>query len=142
MPTSIAITVVDAELYYGTVGGAATTLANTCSDVTLKMNKNEAKANSRRSKYGGVVPTITDLEADVTFPLDKADPHQAIFRNAAINDTPISVLIKGGAGIVAPTVDVFVTGMEEGEPLEGVETVKFTVKRAAMGNADRTVAWA
>lgn len=142
MATTIAITVIDAKFFYGVAGAAAGTEATTCSDTTLKVTKNEVKANNRRSKYGGVVPTITDIELDVTFPVDSSDAHQAALRAACITDTPISSRLLSKSGITAPTIDAFVTNMEDGQPLEGLPTVKFTLKRAAMGNTDRVVAWA
>lgn len=103
-------------------------------DVTVNMTKSEADATTRGS--GGWKQTVAALkDASVDFEMvwDDADTHfEAIKDSFVSGNAAVALAILDGVSDTAGTqglwADFMVTGFEKGEPLEGVQMVKVTVK--------------
>jgi len=129
--TTIAVSVADALLYRGTAGATASTLVNTCQDVTLKLTFADVKANRRLSQFEGSVIGMIATEVEVTFVADSADAHLTAFKAAMIALTPMSLYITDKSGMIGPEADFYIFGFDDTQKLEDAVLNKFTLKRAA-----------
>jgi hypothetical protein len=135
--TTVKISLTDAVLKIGTVGGSlpATTVVTTVENVSLKISKEKSPALNRLSQIKQYISTLTDVALEINFPADSADPFLAAFRSAAITNTPLPVYVAGtfeGANTRFTGI-MGVESMEDDEPLAGVEMEKFTLFPWAVG---------
>ncbi len=128
--TSILVSVVDAQLFYGAAASTAATLAQSCADVTLKISWDTDEASDRSSQAKGYVATLYEIDLDVTFPADGTDAAVASFVAAAATATPIAVYVTNKAGQLGWESDYLVS-LDNDQKLSAHIEQKFTLKRAA-----------
>jgi hypothetical protein len=131
MPSSPAIPIVDAKLYYGSVGGAATTEADTVQDVSFKQDWDEAPANNRTSRAKGTLLTLYGLSLEISFLVDATDAHFKAFRAAAVAGNPLAVKVLSKAGVSACTFDANIKSLDDDQGLANAGTNKFSLTRKA-----------
>jgi hypothetical protein len=129
--TNILISVVDAVLCYGGSGTTAATVAQTCSDVSLKQSWDTDEVNDRSSQAKGYVATLYELSPEVSFPADVTDTALAFFLAAVATATPIAVYISDKAGVTGWEADYLVTENDDDQKIGSKIEHKFTLKRAA-----------
>ena len=126
--TTVRLALIDAIL---NVNG---TLAKTVENVTLKLTMQEAKANTRMSKFEQQLPTLIGVEIEVNFPSDSADTASAALKSACINQTSVLIVCSDG-GSIQFTGYMGVFGMDNSQELAGVVMNKYTLKPCAVGAA-------
>ena len=125
MPINMSL---DAKLLRGAAGSTAATEVNTCKDVSLKMQKSEAKISSRASRWALVKGAIKEAEFTVSFDSDADDVHLQALISAFVSDTPLAFKIAdklSGQGLDA---DFEILSMDDEQKLEEQVTISFTVK--------------
>ena len=123
----------DAKLYRGPAGSTATTEVTTCKDVSLKMQKSEAKISSRASRWTLVKGALKEAEFTLTFDSDSDDVHLQAIISAFISDTPLAFKIAdklNGQGLDA---DFEILSMDDEQKLEEAVVISFTVKPTFVG---------
>jgi hypothetical protein len=129
---------INAKLYYGTAGATAATELTTVGDVSVKLKKGAAKANSRASKWAKVKGVMR--EASITFSIlaDDTDANLAALIAAWVADTPLAFLILDKAGGNGLDGDFDLIGMDREEKLEEGVVYSFEIQPTP---STRDLAW-
>ena len=123
----------DARLYYGPAGSAATTELTNVKDLTLNLEKAEADVTTRANQgWRATVGTLKDASIEFQMVWDTADAGFSAIRQAFLADTPMDFRVLSGAssdpqseGLLA-TCEVF--SFTRNEALEEAITVDVTIK--------------
>ena len=135
----------DAKLYYGPAGSAATTELTNVKDVTLNLEKAEADVTTRANNgWRATVGTLKDASIEFQMVWDTSDTGFTAIREAFFSNTPLSFRVRSG-----PTADTTAEGLEatcavlsftRNEPLEEAITVDVTIKPTYAATAPTWVA--
>jgi hypothetical protein len=125
---SIRMSLTDAKLYYGAAGSTAGALVTNVKDLSLKMKKGEAKANSRASKWAKQKGSLKEAEIEWEMNDDSADTALTAFISAFINDTPLAFFIKDSSDGHGLDGDFEVFTCEREEKLEEGIMYKIGIK--------------
>lgn len=128
----------DAKLYYGTAGSTAGTLITNVRDLSLKMKKGEAKADSRGSVWSKKRATLKEAEVEWEMNDDPDDTALTAIVNAFINNTTLAFLIKDAASGHGLDGDFEVFTCDREEKLEDVIVYKIGIKPCP---STRDLAW-
>lgn len=118
----------DGKFYYGTAGSQASTEATNMEDVTVNLSSTEVDITRRGSTWE-VTKTIL-LSGEVTGTLQKreSDAFMATVESAYLNKTRIAIYAKSGTSGKGLDADVYVTQMNDNQPLKDKQTYELTFK--------------
>lgn len=118
----------DGKFYYGTAGSTAATEATNMEDVTVNLSSTEVDITRRGSTWE-VSKTIL-LSGEVTGTLQKreSDAFMATVESAYLNKTRIAIYAKSGTSGKGLDADVYVTQMNDNQPLKDKQTYELTFK--------------
>jgi len=135
---SLRLSLIDAKLYYGPSGSSAGTLVPNVQDLSLKMKKGEAKANSRASTWAKQKGTLKEAEIEWNMLDDSTDTALAAFISAFISGTPLAFKILDAADGYGLDGDFEVFTCEREEKLEEGISYKIGIKPCP---STRDLAW-
>lgn len=124
----IRMSLTDAKLYYGAAGATAGTLVTNVKDLSLKMKKGEAKADSRASTWSKKKGSLKEAEIEWEMNDDSADTALSAFIAAFINSTALAFLIKDASDGHGLDGDFEVFTCEREEKLEEGIVYKIGIK--------------
>ena len=132
------MSIIDAKLYYGPAGSTATTLVTNVKDLSLKMKKGEAKANSRASRWAKTRGSLKEAEIEWEMNDEPTDTALAAIIAAFINDTPLAFFVKDAADGHGIDGDFEVFTCDRDEKLEEGLVYKISIKPCP---STRDVTW-
>lgn len=131
------------KVYYGAAGSQASTLLKLVRDATLGLERSEHDASVKDAEdWEQVVAGIKKAPFEFEILYDPADTGFLALRDAWLNNTPIALLILDGlkatVGSQGLDADFAVLKFERGEPIDGLMTIKCSVKPTL---SSRAPAW-
>jgi predicted secreted protein len=119
----------EAKIYYGTAGTAASKELTNVKDVTLNLEAGEADVTTRGNKgWRATVGTLKEGSVEFEMVWDSADAGFSAIKDAYFNNKPVALKIldyENGEGLDA---DFSITNFSRSEPLEEAITVSITAK--------------
>lgn len=118
----------DGKFYYGTAGSTASTEATNIEDVTVNLSSTDVDITRRGSTWE-VSKTIL-LSGEVTATLQKreGDAFMATVEAAYLAKTRIAIYAKSATSGKGLDADVYVTQMNDNQPLKDKQTYELTFK--------------
>jgi len=143
MPTNLTKMSFHGLLYYGAAGSTASTLLENVTEVTISMESNTEEITPRGDSTGPPVEdaAVTKIVPGLEFTmlLKSDDTSQAAMRTAAAAGTPVALRGLDYAAGKGPDFDYFLT-VENGQPENGKQTLKYTAKVTSQGGRALTLA--
>ena len=125
MPVRVSL---DAKLYHGPAGSAASTLLSTVGDVTVSLKKSETKISSRASRWALFKGALKEAEISFEVVDDSGDGALGTILGAFMSDTPLAFFVKDAVDGSGLDADFEVLGADRDEKLEDAIKYKFTIK--------------
>lgn len=113
----------DAKLYRGTAGGAATTEVTTARDLSAPDERAKADATTRGDSLETIVTGMRKFTLGWDMPVDDADTHYAAFRDAYNADTAIALRIRSNTTGKGYEMDFKITKFAEKYTMKDLSAV-------------------
>lgn len=118
---------IEAKLYYGTAGGAASTEVGEAREVTVNGSTTMGKVVRRSSRQESNVPTTIAVGLEFDLVPDDDSAVVAAFTAAWMSHTALAFHAKSLETGLGPNGDFFVEGFNRSEPAQDVQSIRVTL---------------